>query len=223
VIEVLDARDPQGSRCKVTEAAVVEAKKKLVLVINKTDLVPGPVVTAWQKVLGKEHPTVFFNREEQNSGELVTLLKKLANDTTTVGVVGFPNTGKNSLIAAIQGSGDKYFTVVADSGILASSEDEVTQVLRNQVVAEKVKDPVKPIEEILRRSDKEKLLMKYRIAQFSDATQFLTNVAQSKSKLKKGGVADLEAAGRIVIEDWNNGAMEYYLPPSGFDSSVLLK
>jgi nuclear GTP-binding protein len=39
VIEVLDARDPEGSRSKEHEKMIVEAGKKLVLLLNKSDLV----------------------------------------------------------------------------------------------------------------------------------------------------------------------------------------
>lgn len=35
IIEVLDARDPLGSRCPQVETAVLQANKRLVLLLNK--------------------------------------------------------------------------------------------------------------------------------------------------------------------------------------------
>ncbi|XP_069738908.1 guanine nucleotide-binding protein-like 3-like protein [Phaenicophaeus curvirostris] len=62
VLEVLDARDPQGTRSSQLEAAVRSAgpRQRLILVLNKIDLVPRDVVAAWLKVLRAEFPTVAF-------------------------------------------------------------------------------------------------------------------------------------------------------------------
>lgn len=32
----------------------------------------------------------------------------------------------------------------------------------------------------------------------------------------------MESAARLVIDDWNSGAMSHYLPPPGFDPTMLL-
>jgi len=43
IIEVLDARDPMGCRCRDIEGEVLgmaEGRKKILLVLNKIDLVP---------------------------------------------------------------------------------------------------------------------------------------------------------------------------------------
>ncbi|XP_062454664.1 guanine nucleotide-binding protein-like 3-like protein isoform X6 [Rhea pennata] len=62
VLEVLDARDPQGCRSPRLEAAVRRAGpcKRLVLVLNKIDLVSRDVVAKWLKFLRAEFPTVAF-------------------------------------------------------------------------------------------------------------------------------------------------------------------
>lgn len=49
VVEVLDARDPDGSRCSEVEDLVSQNDKKLILINNKVDLVPLEIADAWQK------------------------------------------------------------------------------------------------------------------------------------------------------------------------------
>lgn len=178
--------------------------------------------------------------------KLMELIKNYSkNDgiksAVTVGVIGYPNVGKSSLINSLKKqrsagvSGNAGFTkslqvveidskvkIIDSPGVILSNDDEVTLVLRNQLNASEVKDPLAPINEILKRSNKEKLLMLYRIANYSNPTQFLFNIAQARGKFKKGGLVDVEASARIVIEDWNNGNMMHYLPPPGFDPTVMV-
>ena len=64
VLELLDARDPMGCRCTQVEAEIIKSKK-LVLVLNKIDLVPLPVAHAWKKKLEQEFPVVLFKGNTQ--------------------------------------------------------------------------------------------------------------------------------------------------------------
>ena len=47
IIEVLDARDPEGCRSKDLEQKVISAGKKLILVVNKIDLVDPKNARIW--------------------------------------------------------------------------------------------------------------------------------------------------------------------------------
>jgi len=60
VLEVLDARDPEGCRNKELEAQIASAGKKVILVVNKIDLVPPQNARMWEKYLRREFPTVLF-------------------------------------------------------------------------------------------------------------------------------------------------------------------
>ena len=67
LLEVLDARDPEGCRARVLENAVSgRADKKVVLVLNKVDLVPRDAAVAWLKRLRREFPTVAIKANTQS-------------------------------------------------------------------------------------------------------------------------------------------------------------
>jgi len=67
VVQVLDARDPEGCRCRDVERAVRAsgAHKRVVLLLNKADLVPRAALEAWLARLRLELPTVAFKASTQ--------------------------------------------------------------------------------------------------------------------------------------------------------------
>ncbi|KAM3961640.1 nucleostemin 1 [Aphomia sociella] len=66
ILEVVDSRDPLGTRCAQVEEAVRESGKRLVLVLNKADLVPRNNLTAWLKYLRRSAPAVPFKASTQD-------------------------------------------------------------------------------------------------------------------------------------------------------------
>ncbi|KAI3411670.1 CP-type G domain-containing protein [Psidium guajava] len=71
ILEVLDARDPLGTRCVDMEKMVMKAgpDKHIVLLLNKIDLVPKEAAEKWLKYLREELPAVAFkcSTQEQRS------------------------------------------------------------------------------------------------------------------------------------------------------------
>ncbi|XP_054751106.2 uncharacterized protein LOC129256912 [Lytechinus pictus] len=267
VIEVLDARDPIGSRCIQLEKAVLASgtNKKLVLLLNKVDLVPREITEKWLKHLRNEFPAVAFKATTQtqrsnlsqskvpvslSSSELLqtshclgadSLIKLLSNycrnvdikTSITVGIVGFPNVGKSSIINSLKRN--KVCTVGAMPGVtkakqevqlakniklldcpgvvMATGNSEAAMVLRNCVKLETVSDPVVPVEAILKRCTKQSLMLHYNIPNFSNVNDFLSLLARRYGKLKKGGVVDVESAAKIILQDWNIGKITYFTHP----------
>lgn len=108
ILQILDARDPAGTRSLHIEKYLkTECKHKhLVNVLNKVDLVPTWVTQRWMKILTSSAPTVAFHASITNSfgkGTLIQVLRQFAQlhperQHVSVGLIGYPNVGKSSVI-----------------------------------------------------------------------------------------------------------------------------
>ncbi|EQB43731.1 hypothetical protein CGLO_17582 [Colletotrichum gloeosporioides Cg-14] len=127
ILYVLDARDPESTRSRDVERSVMAAAnggKRLILIVNKIDLVPPKTLQAWLTHLRRYFPTLplrasnpapnaqTFNHKEltvqKTSADLFRALKSYAatrqlKRAVSVGVIGYPNVGKSSVINALLG------------------------------------------------------------------------------------------------------------------------
>ncbi|XP_050520204.1 guanine nucleotide-binding protein-like 3 homolog [Daktulosphaira vitifoliae] len=73
VLEVVDARDPLGTRCTRVLESAQELGKKLVVVLNKTDLVPAEVVRNWLSYFRGQlgTPALPFKASTQQAGSRI--------------------------------------------------------------------------------------------------------------------------------------------------------
>lgn len=261
LLQVLDARDPIGSRMHpaMENAILSKADKRMVLVLNKIDLVPKSVVSDWLTCLRRAHPTIAVKASASMSSTSSTdaatattsqvpvgmdgLLQLLKNYARTggsggksktaivVGIVGYPNTGKSSIINALKrtravgvsprpGFTTSMQEVVLDRNVrLLDSPgivfDDKSAMLGNCVDAESMADPIPPIEALLQRCNHASLLLTYNIPSFpvGDTNTFLALVAKSYGRVLKGGIPDKVAAARAVLSDWNSGKIPFFTTP----------
>ncbi|KAF2787849.1 hypothetical protein K505DRAFT_315964 [Melanomma pulvis-pyrius CBS 109.77] len=125
VLYVLDARDPEGTRSKEVEHMVMAAdggSKRMIFILNKIDLVPPTVLKSWLIHLRRSFPTLplrsskpapnaktFDHKDLSIKGTSETLFKALKTfaesrqlkRSVKVGIVGYPNVGKSSVINAL--------------------------------------------------------------------------------------------------------------------------
>jgi len=108
LVFVLDARDPEGTRCRMLEREIRKNRpgKHIVLLLNKVDLVPTWSTRRWVQVLTKEFPTLAFHASITNpfgKNALLNLLRQFGvlikeRKHLTIGMIGYPNVGKSSVI-----------------------------------------------------------------------------------------------------------------------------
>uniref|UniRef100_A0A8C0VSY6 Guanine nucleotide-binding protein-like 3 n=1 Tax=Cyanistes caeruleus TaxID=156563 RepID=A0A8C0VSY6_CYACU len=243
VLEVLDARDPMGCRCPQLEQAVTcsGGNKKLLLVLNKIDLVPKDNVEKWLNYLKKEFPTVAFKSVTKRHGRidfsessqyfgskcLSKLLQeygKTQDKAIQVGVVGFPNVGKSSIINSLKGKRacnvgltrgvtksiqavhlDKQTKMLDSPSIIPDpSNDALALALRSIIDPEGSvpADVLEGVNAIINHCSKQQVMMHYNIPDFRDPEEFLSLLAHKRGMLKRGAVPDIENAAKLVLCDW---------------------
>lgn len=148
VLYVLDARDPEGTRSREVERMVMAAAsggKRLMLVLNKIDLIPPRVLKDWLVHLRRYFPTLplrasksapnsqtFNHRDLTVQSTSATLFKSLKSfaaskqlkRAVSVGVIGYPNVGKssviNALLSGLGGRGKAACPTGAEAGVTTS-------------------------------------------------------------------------------------------------------
>ncbi|XP_010545814.1 PREDICTED: nuclear/nucleolar GTPase 2 isoform X2 [Tarenaya hassleriana] len=243
VVQVLDARDPQGTRCYHLEKTLKEhhKHKHMILLLNKCDLVPAWATKGWLRVLSKEYPTLAFHASINKSfgkGSLLSVLRQFARlksdkQAISVGFVGYPNVGKSSVIntlrtknvckvAPIPGETKvwQYITLtkriflIDCPGVVYQSRDTETDiVLKGVVRVTNLEDAAEHIGEVLKRVKKEHLQRAYKIKDWEDDNDFLVQLCKATGKLLRGGEADLMTGAKMILHDWQRGRIPFFVPP----------
>ncbi|XP_058931994.1 guanine nucleotide-binding protein-like 3 [Kogia breviceps] len=259
VLEVLDARDPLGCRCPQVEEAIVKAgQKKLVLVLNKSDLVPKENLENWLSYLTKELPTVVFKASTnlKDKGKRIKVKKKAApfksevcvgkeglwkllggfqetyGKAIHVGVIGFPNVGKSSIINSLKQERicnvgvsmgltrymqvvplDKRITIIdSPSFIVSPHNSAIALALRSPASIEVVK-PVEAASTILSHADARQVVLKFTVPDFKNSLEFFTSFAQRRGLHQKGGSPNVEGAAKLLWSEWTGASLGYFCHP----------
>ncbi|KAM5270811.1 nucleolar GTP-binding protein 2 [Hipposideros larvatus] len=243
VVQVLDARDPMGTRSPHIETYLKKEKpwKHLIFVLNKCDLVPTWATKRWVAVLSQDYPTLAFHASLTNpfgKGAFIQLLRqfgKLHTDKKqiSVGFIGYPNVGKSSVINTLRSkkvcnvapiAGEtkvwQYITLMRRiflidcPGVVYPSEDSETDiVLKGVVQVEKIKTPEDHIGAVLERAKPEYISKTYKVESWENAEDFLEKLALRTGKLLKGGEPDLQTVGKMVLNDWQRGRIPFFVKP----------
>lgn len=246
LLQVLDARDPMGTRSAHIEEFLRKEKKHkhLFFILNKVDLVPIWVTQRWVAILSAEYPTIAFHASMTHpfgKGALINLLRQIGKlhvdkKQISVGFIGYPNTGKSSIINALRSkkvcktapiAGEtkvwqyitlmkRIFLIDCPGVVYPSAETDAEKVLKGVVRVELVTNPEDYVEDVLKRIRKEYLAKTYNITEYENHVDFLEQLAKKMGKLLKGAEPDINTVAKMVLNDWQRGKLPFYVPPEGF-------
>ncbi len=241
VIEVLDARDPEGTRSRRAESMARAMGRDLLLVINKADLIPRPVVSEWTSYYGSQgHRCVAVSSlRGEGRDRLVKAMREVSEGrkVTVFAIIGYPKTGKSSVINLLKGyksaptskvPGSHGYTrgytlyrvaeglyIIDTPGTIPVGGDPLEAAIRGRS-PEEMKDPVKPAVMLLSRalSYNPKAVLEAYGVEDRDPYVILEKIALKRSWIYKSTrEPNIEEAARSVIRDYHSGKLWFFIPP----------
>jgi ribosome biogenesis GTPase A len=224
---VLDSRLIDETRNAEIESKVRRLNKPLIYCMTKCDLVEKKELEEKKRELktavfisAKEHFGTTMLRER-----IIIEAKRVGiKGTITVGVLGYPNVGKSSLINAMKGKksapsglvsgvtkglqkikADNTLTFIDTPGVIPYQEKEyLKHALTGTIDFAHVKDPDLAVFELMKKYPG-RIEAFYGVAVSDDKEETLEEIALKRNMLIRGGGSDIMRMARIILKDWQKG------------------
>lgn len=236
VLEILDARFTRETRNIELENLIKNKGKKLIYVLNKSDLILEDQVKK-QIEEQKLFPYVIFScrkrRGGQNLRNRIKIEAKKSNfPEARVGIIGYPNVGKSSVINLLTGRpsaktafeagftrgmqriklAEKIF-VIDTPGVFPGKEIEDRTFSQHVKIGsrnyDKIHDPEFVVSTIM--LEYPGVFEKFYKIKAKDADILIEKLGRKKAFLVRGNEVDIDRTSRLILKDWQEGKMQEFI------------
>jgi ribosome biogenesis GTPase A len=233
LLEVIDARMPELTRNIKIENTIIRKRKNFIFVLNKADLITNSMRRKLLDEMKDENAVLFSSKNKQGIADLrrIILEKKKPNwKNIRIGVVGYPNTGKSSVINALSHGAktkvspvagmtrgvqwiagtDELFFLDSPGVIPPYDRDESEKAIMSIIDPDNLQRPdiaaTRIIEMFLNNNDEMQLKKFYDIeTESSDSMEIMLEIGKKKNYMRKGGKIDERRTALLIIRDWQRG------------------
>lgn len=230
LLMVLDARLVQETRNSEIEYKVKQANKPLIYVVTKSDLVEREEAEKWKNTL---KPCVFISSTKHlgttRLRERILIEAKRAYPdkySVWVGVLGYPNVGKSSLINALKGKksaptsitsgytkgiqkirADNRIMLLDTPGVIPYAEKSTNHALTGTIDFNKVRDPDLAAMDLMTKFPG-RVERFYGVKVNKDLEETIEAIAVKNNILIRGGTPDALRMARMILKDWQKGLID---------------
>ena len=229
ILAILDARMPDLTRNKRLEQYAAISGKRLILVINKKDIISENAIRSIEKSYSGQDYALVSSKSHKGMSRFIGLIKsKAKKDKLKVAFIGYPNTGKSSLVNILSKGGKaktslesgltrgmqlitgKGGLMLIDTPGVVPYEDreEVMLGLTSAISPDKLKDPESVAYELIgifKKNNPIALEKEYGLNAGLDPEELLLEFGKKRCMLMKGGIVDERRAAIQLLTDWHNG------------------
>jgi ribosome biogenesis GTPase A len=227
LLEVIDARSVEETRNPEIEDKVRRSGKVLIYVLNKCDLADQKEMEKIKKTM---NPCVFVSCKDYSGikilkEKILIAGKRINIERPRVGVLGYPNMGKSSIINALNGAGKakvssvsgvtrgaqhinaRGFVLIDTPGVIPYLEKDIVKHSITGIITDS-KDPEGDVLKIM-ESKIGLLENHYGVPIIDDKEETLEAISKKLNLLIKGGKADIFKTSQRILKALRDGIIKY--------------